>query len=161
MALDNKCGEPKDDGSPCERPAGWGTPSDMGPCRDHSEEWQKPRKLNPQTRENILGATQRGTTKKHAAAVGGITEQTLRNWLNWGEEHVQRGWDTPLSDFYLDFQRARGQGAARTLEECSPEFRASASFGYHKTEGRNIGGPDGEPFEVEIHRELREPDQEA
>jgi hypothetical protein len=36
------------------------------------------------------------------------------------------------------------------LEECRPEFRASASFGYVKTEAQELTGKDGENMDIEF-----------
>jgi hypothetical protein len=37
------------------------------------------------------------------------------------------------------------------LKECRPEFRASATFGYVKTEKQELTGEDSEPLEVETN----------
>jgi hypothetical protein len=34
------------------------------------------------------------------------------------------------------------------LQECKPEFRASASFGYVKTEAKELTGEDGDAINV-------------
>lgn len=132
------CGYVKDNDVPCQRPAGWGTPSELGHCKDHAEEYRVPRKLTEETKNQIIGAAQRGAFKKHCAMVAGITPQTLRNWLNQGEDHIQNDLETPLSEFYLRFQRARGAGAAERLSEVSPEFVLERSYGYTKTETRKV-----------------------
>lgn len=130
----DRCGEPKPDGKPCKRPAGWGTENDSGPCADHRNERRALRKFNDQTRERILGAAQQGAFKIHCAQVAGITEQTLRNWLEWGERDLENGFDTELSQFHLDFHRARGAGAVKRLSNARDEFVLERSYGYTKRE---------------------------
>jgi hypothetical protein len=46
--------------------------------------------------------------------------------------------------------RARAKGAMEVLQECRPEFRASASFGYKKTEAQELTGEDGEEMDIEF-----------
>lgn len=154
--MDNTCGEPNAEGEPCGRQAGWGTPSDIGPCKDHAQEYRVPRKLTEEARSKILGAAQRGAFKQTCAAIAGVTPQTLRNWLNQGEQHVQDGLDTPLSEFYLAFQRAHAQGEVSTLQDCSSEFLAERAYGYTKTQELQHTGSGGGPLEIAINEEIVE-----
>jgi len=151
---ENICGFEKDDGEPCKRPAGWGTPSQLGHCKDHAEEYRVPRKLTPDTKSSLIGAAQRGAFKKHCAQIAGITPQTLRNWLNQGEEHINTGLETPLSEFYLRFHRARAAGAAEQLSEASAEFVLERSYGYTKSQDVNLGGQADNPVQIEFAEEV-------
>lgn len=147
---DAVCGYVKEsDDEPCQRPAGWGTPSDIGHCKDHAEEYTVPRKMDEQTKQSLVGAARRGAFKKHCARVAGITPQTLRNWLNQGEEHIANCMETPLSEFYLRFERARAAGAVERLEDVDPEFVLERSYGYTKTETHELTGEDGGPIQTE------------
>jgi hypothetical protein len=38
----------------------------------------------------------------------------------------------------------------QVLGECNPEFRASASFGYVKTEASEVTGKDGEEIDMQF-----------
>lgn len=130
----NTCGEPTDNGTPCERDAGWGLDADIGPCRDHAQEWTVPDKLNEETKNQLIGAAQEGAFKKHCAQTAGITPQTLRNWLNRGEEHTENNLDSPLADLFLRFQQARAAGAVRRLQDARDEFVLERSYGYTKSQ---------------------------
>jgi len=131
---DNTCGEPCEDGTKCQRDAGWGTDSGIGPCRDHATEWAVPEKLDEETKHSLIGAAQAGAFKKHCALVAGITPQTLHNWLTDGEGHLENDIDSPLADLYLRFQRARAAGAVSKLRDADDEFVLERSYGYTKTE---------------------------
>lgn len=148
--MDNHCGYDKDDGKPCRRPAGWGTESQMGHCKDHAEEYRVPRKLDEETASTLRGAARAGAKIKDCAAVAGIARSTLWDWLNTGEEHASNDLDTPLAEFYRTFQRARGAGAVELLRDSSSEFILERSYGYVKTEKREVehSGEGGGPIMV-------------
>lgn len=146
---DDICGEPRADGEPCQRPAGWGRDADSGPCVDHATEKRVLRQFDDATREQLLGAAETGAFKQHCAQYAGITEQTLRNWLNWGRDDLDNDEDTELAEFYLDWQRARGRGAVERLGDVDDEFALERGYGYTKTqkvehsgEGITINVPD-------------------
>ncbi|WP_255170111.1 hypothetical protein [Natrononativus amylolyticus] len=135
---ENICGEPTNSGEPCHRDAGWGTDRDSGPCTDHTQAYRDPDKLTPEVKSSLIGAAQEGTAKRHCAHISGITDQTLRNWLEWGQEDLENEIQSPCADLFLDFQRARAAGAVRRLKGASDEFVLQASYGYTKTERQEV-----------------------
>jgi hypothetical protein len=104
----------------------------------------------------LVGAAQEGAFKKHCAQVAGITPQTLRRWLNWGEEDVDKEIDSPCADLYVRYQRARGAGAIRRLKDANTEFVLERSYGYTKTEEHQVTGGGGGPLEVTFVEETVE-----
>ncbi|GAB3669532.1 hypothetical protein [Halopiger thermotolerans] len=139
MTDDDRCGSTDtDSGQPCQRPAGWGTDRDSGPCVDHVDDDRALRKFDQGRREKLIGAAETGAFKEHCAQYAGITEQTLRNWLNWGEEDLEDGKETDLAEFYLDWQRARGRGVVERLENVDDDWVLERGFGYSKTEKREV-----------------------
>lgn len=134
---ENICGEATGsdgNGPPCQRQAGWGTESDIGPCKDHAEDYVVPDKLTEETKNQLIGAAQQGAFKRHCAQTAGLRPRTLRRWLSWGEDHCERGIDSELAEFYVRFQQARGAGAVRRLKDADDEFVLERSYGYTKTE---------------------------
>lgn len=128
---EEKCGSTDTaSGEPCGRDAGFGTDRDHGPCYDHENEWVKPKKLTPKVKQRMVGALREGAHWRHAAAIGGITEETLRLWRKTGKMHVNQEIDSRLADLYLEMERARGEGALQRLHRCSDEFVLARSFGY-------------------------------
>lgn len=136
---DDTCGSTDTgSGEPCQRDAGWGTDRDHGHCIDHEDDERVLRKFDDGTREKILGAAEVGAFKEHCAQYAGVTEQTLRNWLNWGEEDLENEKDTELAEFYLDWQRARGRGVVSRLENVDDDWLLERGFGYTKKETREV-----------------------
>ena len=154
------CGEPTSSGGRCTRDAGWGTSRDSGPCSDHQDDFHNPAKLNAETKSTLIGAAQEGAHKEHCAQIAGITEQTLRNWLNWGQEDAENDIDSPCAELFLDFQRARGAGAVRRLKDVDSKFVLERSYGYTKTETHEVTGEGGGPLEVTINESIIETDYE-
>lgn len=130
----DRCGEPTADGAPCQRPEGFGRDADGGPCMDHVQERPVLRKFTPERRERILGAAPSGAFKKHIAQMVDLKPDTLTRWLEMGETDDSNGLDTDLAGFYREWQRARGNGAIKTLNNCSDEFIAERAYGYTKKE---------------------------
>ena len=135
------------DGTPCKRTAGWGTDRDHGPCKEHVDDRPVLRKFTATRRERIIGAAMSGAFKKHIAQAAEIDRDTLDRWLDMGKEDDANDLDTELAEFYTAWQRARGAGAVQTLQSCSAEFIAERTYGYTKTEKRELehtgegGGP--------------------
>jgi len=113
---DDICGAECADGSQCQRPPGWGTDSDIGPCIDHDETAaggaHRPTKLNDERQEEIARMIEEGHSIGAAARSNGITVQTFFNWMERGEE-ADAG---PFADFFDRITRARGTGEARYLD---------------------------------------------
>ena len=153
---DGTCGEPTADGTPCQRPAGFGRDVDDGPCYDHVEERPVLRKFTPERRERIVGAASSGAFKKHIAQMAEIKADTLNRWLEMGEADESNGLDTDLAEFYRDWQRARGVGVLRKIQNVDDEFVLERSYGYTKTETRKHDVEDGGEMNVTIRREARD-----
>lgn len=149
---DDTCGEPTADGTPCQRTAGFGRDVDEGPCYDHVENRPVLRKFTPKRRERIIGAASSGAFKKHIAQMAEIKPETLTRWLNMGEADETNGLDTDLAAFYREWQRARGAGVLRTLQNVSEEFLAERAYGYTKTETRKHDVAEGGELNVTIER---------
>ena len=115
-------------GEPCRRPSGWGTESEIGPCRDHPAVG-RPSKFTEDRCEDILEAARRGTTVEGCARAAGIGVSTLYDWLD------------DFSEFSESFNRARAKGEQRLVEEVAiedPKFILERSYDYVKTEKREV-----------------------
>lgn len=157
MSDDTICGEEKENGGPCRRDPGWGREGvTEGPCRDHIGDFHNPKKLTPDVKSTLIGAAQEGAFKEHCAMIAGISMSTLQNWMNWGEEDVEKGIESPCADLYWAYQRARGAGAVRRLKDADGEFVLERSYGYTKEQDVNLGGQDGNPVQVEFAEEVIE-----
>lgn len=154
------CGEPTAAGEPCQREAGWGTQRDSGPCIDHEQERPVLRKFTPKRRERIIGAAPSGAFKKHIAQMAEIDPDTLNRWIEMGEKDDRNGLDTELATFYSDWQRARGMGAIRTLNNCSDEFIAERAHGYTKSQEVEHTGEGGGAIELILNEQVVETDWE-
>ena len=150
---DDICGEPTADGTPCQRPEGFGTEREGGPCMDHEQERPVLRKFTPERRERIVGAASSGAFKKHIAQMAEIDPDTLDRWLEMGKADEQNGLDTDLAAFYTDWQRARGVGALQKIQNVDDEFVLERSYGYTKTETRKHDVEEGGEMNVTIRRE--------
>jgi len=150
---DDICGEATAEGTPCQRPSGFGTDREDGPCYDHTQQRPVLRKFTPARRERIIGAASSGAFKKHIAQLAEIDPDTLERWLTMGQEDEQNGLDTDLAEFYTDWQRARGAGALQKLQNADDEFILERSYGYTKTETRKHDVEEGGEMNVTIRRE--------
>jgi hypothetical protein len=99
--------------------------------------------------ETLYKAASSGLTIADQAALTGIAQKTLYKSLCCVE--------TPRNptitaadpcDFCKGYAHAHAKGAMQVLEECRPEFRASATYGYVKKEKQELMGEDGDSIEV-------------
>lgn len=130
------CGAETTDGSPCQHPAGsCPVPSHDDPT---AENHGRPSfKDDDEVVERLYEATELGLSVTHRASMAGVAPSTLRRALCCVDS--ARGGDLVADDpcdFCTGYARAHARGAQEVLAECNPEFRASASFGYTKTERR-------------------------
>lgn len=145
--MTDTCGYVKDDGTPCERVAGWGTDETVGYCRDHREEYRVPRKLTPEVKNTIMGAVRRGAWDWMAAELAEIDPQTLSNWKKWAKEALDEGIENELTEFYLEYRRAHAAGGVERLNEVDAEWLLERKYDYVKTEKRELTGEGGSPIE--------------
>ncbi|EMA38460.1 helix-turn-helix domain-containing protein [Halococcus hamelinensis] len=125
-------------GEPCQRPAGWGTDRDYGPCTQHPREG-RPSKFTDSRKDQAIQRARIGATLEGCARAAGISYRTLRNWLDRGEESGEDG--DPYFQFFQAFNRARGSGEGDLLErvkEQKPEFILERSYDYTKTEEHDV-----------------------
>lgn len=144
---DDTCGHETAKGTPCQHPVTEGDscwiPSHGGNADNHG----RPKLLDdPQTRQRILVAVGQGLKVCDQAALAGISPDTLRRGLCCVETPRQPELDSNPCDFCADYAQAHANGAREVLQDCRPEFVASASYGYVKEEKRELehSGPDGE-----------------
>lgn len=147
--VENTCGEPTGDGTPCERPAGWGTGRSIGPCKTHEADNRKLRKLDEDAEQTLIGAAQQGAKHEHCAMLAGVGARTLREWRQWAQEDIADGIENDLTDFYRRYQRARAAGALKNLKQSDPEFILERSYGYTKTETHEVGLDTDHDIDVE------------
>lgn len=133
---DEQCGEETSKGTPCQNSADscpWdhdngGNPNGRTKLLDDERK-----------RELILTAVRAGLKFSDQAAHAEVSEKTLRRGLCCVETPRQPTLTTDdPCDFCRSYAHAHAGGAISVLEECRPEFRAAASFGYVKTEKREI-----------------------
>jgi hypothetical protein len=152
MTDDDICGVECVDGSDCQRPSGWGTDSDIGPCRTHDtsvrsdDPAHRPSKFDD-VRDDLLKAANSFKNIKQVANAGGLkSKKTLYTYL---DEHP---------DFLHAFKRARADAADRLIRRGLDEnddidmgfvrFLLERSFKFVKTERKEVSGPDGGPVPI-------------
>jgi len=145
---DDVCGFEKSDGDPCQLPA---SRSD-GRCHHHTDveaERQRegrPRLLDDGRKQQIIyTAVNSGLSIEHQANLAQVSPDTLRRALCC----VKTPRDPTLTtedpcDFCEGYAQAHARGAMDVLDECRPEFRASASFGYVKEEKTELSTAEDE-----------------
>lgn len=148
----DNCGWPTNDGDACLNPAGedgrcWipthGDPNAENPAG-------RPKALTDDKKEVLFNAVRLGLHVRHQAAVAGVHPDTLRRAACCLETlRDPRITAEEPCEFCERYAQAHGEGAMNVLEDTKPEFRASASFGYTKTEAREVSGPDGGPIQTE------------
>jgi len=138
MTENDICGyEGTTTGKPCQHPAG------SCPVPSHSD----PEADNPQGRpstlddhwDDIMAGARQGMTLEGCARLAGVAEKTLHEWKN---EH---------EDFRKSLRRARAQGELQHLQsvnDSGSRFVLERSFGYTKTEKREITGEGGGPLMI-------------
>jgi transposase-like protein len=123
----------------------------------------RPSKFTPEAKERILLAIRSGNWLCVAARAGGITYETLREWLRQGEADLEAGKETEFSGFSVAVQEARDwvemrnvgfiQVAARKnwsaaawwLEKSRPD-----RWGKKPVQPISGGGPDEPPVNVNV-----------
>jgi len=140
---DDICGHPTaEDGSPCQTPAHL--------CQWHDPDADDPDNGRPAVfddklaRQRVLVAVSDGLKVQQQAALAGVPPNTLRRALccvDTPSDPVLTT-DDPC-DFCGNYAEAHANGAREVLNDCRPEFIASASYGYIKEERRDITSTDG------------------
>jgi len=132
-----RCGAETSDGTPCE----WDE-SERGECPYHGDgdapNNGRPSKLED-TKDDILNAAREGLTLEGCARVAGIGVSTLREWR---KEH---------EDFSAALRRARAEAERELIQDVDPEFVLERSYGYMKTEKREITGEDGGGLTINLN----------
>ena len=130
------CGAECHDGSKCQRPAGWGTESDIGPCKTHDPTAEglgagRDASISESDHEDILEAARTGASLRGCARAAGVSHDALRRYL---DSHDQ---------FRASFARARAEGEAQLIEDglrdsdtdsSMAKFLLKTSFNYVETE---------------------------
>jgi hypothetical protein len=127
---DDTCDAVKNDGDPCEYAAKY----DDGKCGIHTD--KNPRQdpggrpsLLEEYEDDIMVGARQGMTLEGCARLAGVAEKTLHSWINNNEE------------FRKSLKRARAQGELKrlqTVNESGSRFILERSFGYTKTEKREL-----------------------
>lgn len=148
------CGEPTTKGHPCRN-------------KKSSCPWDHDNGGNPNGRtkllddgrkqELVLTAVRAGLTFSDQAAHAKVSEDTLRRRLCCVEtpREPTLTTDEPC-DFCESYAHAHAGGAISVLEECKPEFRAAASFGYTDKQTVEHTGEGGGPIEINFSEEVVE-----
>jgi len=142
---DDICGAECADGSKCQNPSGsCGVPSHDDPGAENPH--GRPSKLDDHEDDILTGARQ-GMTLEGCARLAGVDESTLHRWIDKHE------------DFRKSLKRARAQGELQHLQsvnDAGSRFVLERSFGYVKTEKREVDGSmehtgeGGGPVEIAI-----------
>lgn len=84
----------------------------------------RPTKFNEKVTSKILELVEKGAFHKFACMYVGITEQTLLNWLDLGENATSE--KDPYYKFYMKFNRAKVERSRILLEEIAsdPDWKA-------------------------------------
>lgn len=125
MTDEDLCGHPTSDDEPCQNPATEGShcwiETHGGDVSGHG----RPSKL-AEYEDDILQAAREGLTYEGIARVAGVGVRTLHDWR---DEH---------DDFSQSLERARSKAERDLIQGVDPEFVLERSYGYVKTEKREI-----------------------
>ena len=125
-------------GEPCENAAG-SCPFHDPETGDRTDvETGRPSKMTVQRKQDLFAAAEVGMFLENTAGFAGITYETLRTWMRRGESDREDGRETAYAEFVREFKRARARGAKKLLEDARSEFILERSYGYVKTERREI-----------------------
>jgi len=135
------CGHPTADGTPCQHPATDGDscwiPAHGGDAESHG----RPAAFDDaQTRQRVLVAVGQGLKVGHQASLAGVSPDTLRRALCCVESPRDPSLDPDPCDFCANYAQAHANGAREILNDCRPEFVASASYGYSKKNEVEVSG---------------------
>lgn len=158
--MSETCGYPTADGGKCQHP----TTDDGDPDRcwedSHNDaDTDAARSGRPaafddqQTRQRVLVAAGQGLKVRDQAALAGVSTETLRRGLCCIDTPSEPDLDPDPCEFCGNYARAHANGAREVLNDCRPEFVASASYGYVKEEKHQHSGDDENPLNVTIKRE--------
>lgn len=158
--MDDTCGYETAAGTPCQHP----TTDDGDPDRcwedshndapTESDNAGRPRLMDDErTRQRVLVAVGQGLKVRDQAALAGVSPDTLRRALCCVESPREPALNSDPCDFCANYAQAHANGAREVLNDCRPEFIASASYGYVKEEKRTHAGDADQPLEVTINRE--------
>jgi hypothetical protein len=153
------CGAETIGGTPCQHPTTEGgnpdrcwIPAHGGAATDHG----RPAAFDDeQTRERVLMAVSTGLRVSHQASLAGVSDDTLRRALCCVKTPRNPVLAVDPCDFCARYARAHADGARKVLSDCRPEFVASASYGYSKTDEVEVSG-DGPGIVFNV----TEPDQD-
>ena len=148
---DDICGHPTADGSPCEHPTTDDGDADRCWVDSHNDastaagQGGRPRAFaDDRTRQRVLVAVGQGLKVEHQASLAGVSPDTLRRALCCVKTPRDPTLDADPCEFCRNYAQAHANGAREVLDDCRPEFRASASFGYVKEEKTELSTPDDE-----------------
>lgn len=130
------CKNPPSEGDSCWIESHGGTVSGHG----------RPSKLADH-RQDILTGARQGMTLQGCARLAGVDESTLHRWKSEYE------------DFCKSLKRARAQGELKHIQSVNDpgsRFILERSFGYVKTEKREISGEGGAPINISISETIIE-----
>jgi hypothetical protein len=165
MSSNDTCGHPTAEDTPCQHP----TTPDGDPNRcwmdahnetpTDSDSGGRPRLLDdPQARQRVLVAVGQGLKVGDQAALAGISPDTLRRSLCCIDSPRQPTLNEDPCEFCANYAQAHANGAREVLQDCRPEFVASASYGYVKEEKHQHTGEGGGALEVVINETVVDED---
>jgi hypothetical protein len=161
--MSETCGYETANGTPCQHPVNDDGDPDRCWIDSHNDaetdagQGGRPRAFNnEQTRQRVLVAVGQGLKVEHQASLAGVSPDTLRRALCCVESPRDPSLTTEPCEFCANYAQAHANGAREVLNDCRPEFVASASYGYVKEEQHNIGGEGGGPVEFTVNREVVE-----
>ena len=149
---DDTCGHPTADGTPCKHPSTDDGDPDRCWIDSHNEaatdldsQPGRPKLLDDERKQQIIyTAVNSGLSIEHQANLAQVSPDTLRRALCCVK--TPRTPELTTEDpceFCEGYAQAHARGAMNVLNECRPEFRASATFGYVKEEKHQHTGEGG------------------
>lgn len=142
--MSDECGYPTAKGDPCTHPTtDKGDPDRCWLQKHNSEdtgsEEGRPKLIDEQKERIIYTAVSSGLKVGDQASLASVSPQTLRRHAccidNLREAEITV--EDPC-EFCEGYAQAHARGALQVLDDCRPEFRASASFGYVKEEKQDV-----------------------
>lgn len=140
------CGHPTATGEPCTHPTTENGDPDRCWLQGHNESETdpdqqpgRPKVMDEQKERIIYTAVSTGLKVEDQASLASVSADTLRRHAccidNLREAQITE--DEPC-EFCEGYAQAHARGALKVLDQCRPEFRASASFGYVKEEKQDV-----------------------